>query len=385
MLSFQGKPANITNTILGKITFQKRNLLARHNRILVSETLGEKYWLYDGVISPQETINLDFIKVPCIYGVTPDNLSIVKEGDIVVLEPDGNVTIIWDVNSPHNALLATGDCNCSCIMCPQPRKKDREGLLDFNLKIIDLIDPERTNTLGITGGEPTLLGDGLIKLIEACKKRLPKTSLLLLTNGRRFSDIDYMRKIVYIGHPDLTFCIPLYADTDKEHDKIVGVKGSFYETVKGIDNLALFRQKVEIRNVIIALNYRRLPQFADFIYRNFPFALHVALMGMETIEEAKRNLNKIWIDPIEYVKELQQAVRYLNRRAINVSIYNLPLCILPQELWGYSRKSISLWKNIYLTMCESCDFRNECGGFFGTSEGWHNKHIHPLKKLDIIT
>jgi His-Xaa-Ser system radical SAM maturase HxsC len=347
--------------------------------VYVTKDLSKNYWLYNGVLSSiRDVTSYGRGRIPCVFDIKPDSLDALKEGDIVLLEPDGKVNVLWDINSHHNSILATGECNCSCIMCPQPRKKDPKDLLEFNLKLIDLIDPKRTENIGITGGEPTLLGTDLIKLISACKERLPKASLSLLTNGRRLSDLDLAKELVEIGHPNLVICIALYADNDKEHDRIMGVEGSFYETLGGLKNLALLRQKVEIRNVIHALNYRRLRQFSEFIYHNFPFVIHVALMGMETTGLAFKNIKTLWIDPAEYMPELRSAVRYLNRRDMHVSIYNLQLCILPREIWRFARKSISDWKNTFLQECRDCYVRAECSGFFGTSEGWQSKHIHRI-------
>ena len=78
--------------------------------------------------------------------------------------------------------------------------------------------------------------------------------------------------------------------------------------------------------MISSLNFRRLPKIVDFIYANMPFAGHVALMGLEPVGLAARNLERIWVDPFDYRRELEQACRYLHRRIIPVSIYNLPLC-----------------------------------------------------------
>ena len=380
MWSCQGKPFNIRKSLLGKVTWKKHSVLSRRDHIYVSGELNKNYWLYAGVVSSEGKVaNHRLGSIPCILGLKHEDLHNLKEGDIVVLEPDGKVNVLWDTNSSHNSILATEDCNCSCIMCPQPRQKDPDGLLEFNLKLIHLIDQNETNMIGITGGEPTLLGKDLIKLISACKKRLPKAPLSLLTNGRRFCNLDFVKQLIEVGHPDLLICIPLYADNDKEHDRIVGAKGSFYETLKGIKNLALFRQKIEIRNVIHALTYRRLPRFAEFIYHNFPFVIHVALMGMETTGLALKNLKALWIDPIDYMTELKSAVRYLHRREMSISVYNLQLCVLPRELWRFSRRSISDWKNVFLQECEECNVNGECCGLFGTSEGWHSKHIHSIK------
>ena len=379
MWNCQGKPHNIKTSLLGKITRKKWRILSRHSSIYVCEKLDVIPWFYAGIISSEEGMGRPgFERIPCIFGLKHEDLSTLKEGDIVVLEPNGKVNVVWDINSGHNSILITEECNSSCIMCPQPRRKDPEGLLQFNLKLIKLININKTERIGLTGGEPTLHEENLIRIIKACKKRAPGVQLSLLTNGRRFKNLDFIKRLIDIGHPDLLICIPLYADNDREHDRIVGVKGSFYETIRGLQNLALFRQKIEIRNVIHALTYRRLPQFGEFVYHNFPFAIHIALMGMETTGLAFNNLKTLWVDPIEYMTELKIAATYLHRRDMTVSIYNLQLCILPQELWRFSKKSISDWKNIFLDECQDCNVRKECCGFFGTSDGWHSKYIRSV-------
>lgn len=265
-------------------------------------------------------------------------------------------------------------------MCPQAKSLNRDNFTDFNEKVINFLDPSEVSQIGITGGEPTLLGQDLIKLIATCKKRLPKASLSLLTNGRKFSEFQFVKGLVEVAHPNLTICIPLYADTDTEHDRIVGHKGSFYETLEGIKNLALFRQKIEIRNVIHLLTYQRLGQFVEFVYHNLPFVIHVALMGMETTGLAAKNVEKLWIDPVEYMPNLESAVHYLHRREIGASVYNLQLCILPRTLWRFSRKSISDWKNVYMQECNDCYVKEECCGFFETSGSWNSQHISSMTK-----
>lgn len=200
----------------------------------------------------------------------------------------------------------------------------------------------------------------------------------LLTNGKRFEDLEFTRSIAEIDHPGLVYCVSLYSDTDTEHDRIVGIPGSFSQTIKGLHNLALFRQRVEIRTVIFRNNYQRLPSMAEFIYRNFPFVVHVAFMGMECTGLASTNLDQVWIDPTEFACELKTAVLHLNRRAIPVSIYNLPLCLIPHEVRRFSKDSISTWKKIYFGQCEGCKMRPSCGGVFATSVQ-QSRHITPIK------
>lgn len=381
MLRLKGQPLNVKKPILGKVTRVDQGILSRKRYIFLTEDLGTHRWLYAGVLSNSGIEDSSGSKRgPCVCSVNICDLQGLGEGDIVALEPNGTISVLWKATSAHNSIFATGSCNCACIMCPQPASVDPQWLAEFNLRLINLVEPSEAISIGITGGEPTLQRDNLVKIISACKRKLPSTALLLLTNGRRLKDLDIVKQIVEIGHPNLTFCIPLYADNDTEHDRIVGVKGSFYDTLHGIKNLALFRQKVEIRNVLLSLNYARLPQFGEFIYHNFPFVVHIALMGIEVTGMALTNVHKLWIDPVLYVNELRSIVRYLHQREMNVSIYNLQLCILPKELWRFSRMSISDWKNVFLEACQDCGVREHCCGFFSTSGGWRSKEIHVLKE-----
>jgi len=123
----------------------------------------------------------------------------------------------------------------------------------------------------------------------------------------------------------------------------------------------------------------------EYIYRNLPFVSHVALMGLENMGYVKKNWNILWIDPVDYMKTLEHAVRHLFYRGMNVSIYNLQLCLLPKTLWPFSRQSISDFKNIYLEECENCTVKNFCGGLFLSCKSRHSSGIHCLNtKSEVI-
>ena len=192
--------------------------------------------------------------------------------------------------------------------------------------------------------------------------------LHLLTNGKNFDDFNFAKKVSEIGLSHLIFCISLHGDTDSLHDSICRSKGSFQRTVNGIYNLAKLRQKIEIRFVMNKMNYSRLQSFSHFVYRNLPFTIHTAFMGLEVSGFASKNFDIIWVDPYDYQDYLKDAVLDLYTRGLNVSIYNIPLCLLPMKLWKFARKSISGWKNNYLKACSACNGRLDCCGVFTTSD-----------------
>jgi His-Xaa-Ser system radical SAM maturase HxsC len=316
-------------------------------------------------------------KIPCILDVPQDHCNDLGDGDVVLISPDGRIMVVYKAGSPYNSILATNRCNSLCIMCPQPPGLDPDDLHKNNLQLISLLDPKEAEQLGITGGEPTLLGEDLITLVQTCRQKLPNTLLTLLTNGRRLKDLEFARALVRAGFPNLLIETPLFADNDTQHDAVMGAKGSFYETLQGLHNLALLGQPVGLRTILHAMTIKRLTQYAAFIYQNLPFVFQVAFMGMETRGLASQNLAQLWVDPYEYQDQLAHAVRYLARRMVPVSIYNHQLCLLPRELWPYARKSITDWKQAYPPACEGCSQRACCGGVFGTGEK-HSAFLHPI-------
>jgi His-Xaa-Ser system radical SAM maturase HxsC len=227
--------------------------------------------------------------------------------------------------------------------------------------------PNDLPIIGITGGEPTLLGDKLISLVKRIRERLPNTDIHILSNGRNFKNLDYTSALVDAGEGHIIFGIPLHSDFYRDHDIIAGVKGAFEETITGLYNLASVGACIELRIVMNKLNYKRFLQLAEFIHKNLPFVAWIAFMGMEYTGYAIKNAKSIWIEPKEYVAHLLDAVKYLDEWHYNVCIYNIPLCLLPDKFHKFAQKSISDWKNDYTDICQECKKKEMCCGLFTTS------------------
>jgi His-Xaa-Ser system radical SAM maturase HxsC len=318
------------------------------------------------------------ISLPDVYVLRPEQRYLAA-GDVVRITPARKtVAALYRRSSSANTFLVTERCDNYCLMCSQPpRKQDDSWLLDELAEVIPLVSPE-TREIGITGGEPGLLGGRLIELVELLKRFLPRTAVHLLTNGRSFTDAGLARALAQVRHPDLMLGIPLYSDLSEEHDYVVQAQGAFNETVRGILNLKRAHVRVELRFVIHSQTYVRLPEFADFVARNLLFVDHVALMGLELMGFAKTNLGMLWVDPLDYQSELTAAVRALSRAGLSTSIYNHQLCVLPAELHSFARKSISDWKNVYFEGCKDCTRRDTCGGFFASSAVKRSRGIAPF-------
>lgn len=374
MKQINGTPYNISEDILGKVTFKNR-MFHRKQYVLVAKDMKSIPNGYAAVIVNNKVITS---QNSCVYAVS--QIDDFHEGDVVSINMKGEIIFLYEIQSQHNAIFATERCNHRCIMCPQPPITHETDKTPYNLKLISLID-KRAISLGITGGEPTLIGDNLFALIRQIQKYQPHAAISLLTNGVKFADKSYALKLALCKHRDLQIDVPIFSDIAEEHNRIVGAK-TFYKTVQGLYNLALFRQRIGLRIVVHKQTYKRLPQLADYIYHNFPFVSQVAFLQMETIGNAEENLRDLWIDPYDYNEELKQAVLLLANRGVCVKIYNAQLCVLPQEIREFAVCSISDWKDTYLPECQDCDLRSNCGGLFASNQKYHSNHITPQKNGD---
>lgn len=318
------------------------------------------YKLAVGRKARPDGVSLSHVEVPAAFAD-------LGEGDVLGIHPQsGRLRLLYRRSSRHNFFLVTERCNNYCLMCSQPPRNIDDGwLIDEIAQAISLVDPE-TPALTFTGGEPLTEAHRFIGLLEKTRDVLPDTAIHVLTNGRAFSSPAVADAWAAIHHPKLSAGIPIYAAVDHIHDYVVQAKGAFDQTVLGVLHLKDRGQEVEIRIVLHAITASRLTETCSWIARNLPFVDHVALMGMEHTGFAIANDDKLWIDPLDYQAQLKTGVDILASAGVNVSIYNLPLCVLHVSVRPYAVQSISDWKNAYVAECDGCSARDRCAGFFST-------------------
>lgn len=362
-LKTKGTAYNITSTIVAKV----KSVDNLSKITCYSIELDENITL---TLEQNEPVESNKLKI--VYAVS--SLNHLENGDIVLINSKGLIYTLFRMKSPHNSLFITDRCNSNCLMCSQPPKNrdDLDYYFGINSQLIKII-PQTTKELGITGGEPTLLGCKFVILLEMISKHLPQTNVHILTNGRAFAWKNFPKAISKINNPNIVFGIPLFSDYFQDHDYIVQAKQAFNQTVLGFHNMARYGLRVELRIVLHKKTYKRLPSLVKYIFKNLPFVEHVAFMGLEYTGYTPHNSELLWIEPSEYLNELEDSVFYLHEMGINVSIYNLQLCLLKPTLWQFARNSISDWKREFFDECKKCTLLPECGGVFATSKKHSNE------------
>jgi His-Xaa-Ser system radical SAM maturase HxsC len=311
--------------------------------------------------------------------VVDSELAYLGDGDVIRLSSDlKRLRVLYRANALQNSLLLTERCDHYCLMCSQPPKTRDDSYLVNEIREVLRLASRQSTEIGFTGGEPTLLGDDFIELVRLAKNYLPESSLHVLSNGRAFEEREFARKLGDVGHHDLMIGVPLYSDAPEIHNYVVQSDNALDGTIRGLINLNRYNVPIEIRIVLHRITMGRMIELADYIATNLPFVSHVAFMGMEMIGFARANKDLLWVEPDTYAEKLKEAVLFLDSRRIRTSVYNLQMCLMPQELWPFMKKSISDWKNEYEPECEQCDAREMCGGFFSSFIHKKPKNIKAL-------
>lgn len=301
------------------------------------------------------------------------------EYDVISVNENGNIQIIFEDSSSDNVLYITNKCNSNCIMCPDSnnhRKRDLGDQMSYLKKLIELI-PSDTPHLTITGGEPTLLKWDFIDILSQCKEKFTKTNFLMLSNGRTLSNNEYRNAFLEGIPTHFRLAVPLYGSNALDHDTITRAAGSFEQTLYALSHLQRHLD-LEIRIVIMSNNYQKLPQIAEFITNKLPFTYTVSLMGMELLGNAAVNRFDLWIDYESTIPYVSEAIKILLTAGIDARIYNYPLCCVPSNLWSITVKSITDYKIRYKDECEMCLQKDLCGGFFFSTLHFENPPVYPI-------
>lgn len=267
-------------------------------------------------------------------------------------------------------------CNNKCIMCTNPREysiSNPNGNYDIKTQIkklklyIEGIDVYHSNSnkknyINITGGEPTLHPD-FFRFITYLRKELPEIPVSILTNGRSFANIRFVKKFVSVAKNPFSVAVSFHSYNKKTFEKITGIKNSYEQTLSGIKNLIInFKGQIEIRIVIHRLNIKELEKtvlfLKDFLlgYKNW----HITIIHYEIEGMSEKNKKKIFLKLSDSAKKLSSIKEILKNT--NFRLYHFPLCILDRDLRKYAWITLSMDERIYTEKCRRCRVKKKCLG-----------------------
>ncbi|WP_428699352.1 His-Xaa-Ser system radical SAM maturase HxsC [Stappia sp.] len=289
------------------------------------------------------------------------------DGDVILMLPGRSTAHrLVRARSPHNTFLVTERCDQLCLMCSQPPKKHHHDLFP-QFKKAALLSPAGA-TIGISGGEPLLYKKELFDLLQTTLDHRADLRFHVLTNAQHFEDEDRFC-LRDMAVRSILWGVPIYAPDASLHDEIVGKDGAFSQLLRSLSLMARFGLQIELRTVVTKMNIEKLPDLARFISTFLPYCSSWALMQLEPIGFARKNWETLFYDNSVDFGSIARAVDIAAARGIDVSLFNFPLCSVPDDYRRFASVTISDWKQRYLEICTDCRLRERCGGFFE----WYDK------------
>jgi len=249
-----------------------------------------------------------------------------------------------------------GFCNCRCKHCFVSNRIIEHKPIDLQ-KIMKEITYSKATRVNIFGGEPTIQKE-FFPLLKYSKSLGLFTSLS--TNGRMLSYKPFIEKLKREGIDFIN--VSLYGDTKEIHDNITQVKGSFDQTIKGIQNIVKSKLNFSITIVIMKQNYEQLinivKKLNEIKVNRIKFSLLVY------VQNAKTHFREIAINMDKVQPHLIKAIQYAEKNDMVVRIEKTPMCMLPEYTEYFILENTK--NNVWFKegpLCNKCSFYDNCVKF----------------------
>ncbi|WP_129794050.1 His-Xaa-Ser system radical SAM maturase HxsC [Sphingosinicella sp. CPCC 101087] len=291
------------------------------------------------------------------------------DGDVVLVDPGAeSAHRLLRAGSRHNTLMVTERCDQLCIMCSQPPKKTHQDRFAYFERACLLA--AHGETIGLSGGEPTLYKERLLAFLEYVIERRPDLSFHVLTNGQHFEEAEIDR-LADRRFRNVVWGIPLYAAEPSLHDQIVAKSGAFLRLERSLRHLIMAGARVELRTVVLQPNWTALDALACHVTTYLRFVEQWSIMQLENIGFARGRWSALYVDPSAEFGPLAQAIDRALLFGVRPALFNFPRCSVPQPYRKFAIASISDWKQKFAPDCCSCAERSDCSGFFE----WHPQEL----------
>lgn len=299
-----------------------------------------------------------------------------------------------ETNLPYKIVRLGLACNLDCSFCNVPQDSfSYPELTTAKVKeeIKGLLQGQSRVRLDISGGEPTQRND--LATIVKYAVDLGAETIQIQTNGIALVDKKLTQKLVYSGVNK--FFVALHSFDPVVHDLLVGKRGTFLKTVKGIRNVLRLGAEVILNPVITSKNYKNIFRYIEFVKNNFPQIKFISLSVVQPRGRAWENKKLI---PC-YKKISSHVSKALSLGEKYGVIINNPYCGLPFCIGGWynyldrcveyienKAKKIEADKNpdkIKAKQCFFCDLNQYCNGVWREyAQIYSLEDLRPLKKTE---
>ncbi|MFA6217187.1 MAG: radical SAM protein [Candidatus Omnitrophota bacterium] len=222
-------------------------------------------------------------------------------------------------------------CNNRCKFCMSDVPREEQKFIPVTEVKKELLDfyKQGYRMIGFLGGEPTLYPHLVESILFA--RKLGFQGVYLVSNGRRYSDAVFLKKIIQAGAS--RFYISIHSHKAATEDFLTAVKGGFSEKTQGLRYLAILRKKGIIKDnillniVINKLNYRDLSKMIRFFSQKFQLR-DFRLNFINPEGRGRRNFDLLVPRYTAIKKHLTAAVGLAKKMKLNLTVGDIPFCIL---------------------------------------------------------
>lgn len=226
-----------------------------------------------------------------------------------------NIRNIW--------LVINYVCNNKCIWCYEEGQIAKTMSRELSFEIIDFLNELGINSLSLIGGEPTL-HPNIFEIISYSKNKGINSGLV--TNGRKLSDKNFLEKLVNAGMKGVGISIEGF--NPETHDNITRVKGSYTETIKGIENCIEIKVHTVTTTTICKENVDYLENIINVLSEK-----GVKDIGFNICTPSPNTKNESCINPKEASKLIEKLYLYGKGKDVRIkSITSLPICNIYSEV-----------------------------------------------------
>lgn len=219
-------------------------------------------------------------------------------------------------------------CNNNCLFCHDTGNQDGIPIgykeIEKELKLGFVGGAKRAI---ISGGEPSLHPD-IVKMIRGAKK-IGYSHVQMISNGRMFAYDDFAKKLKKAGLDEVT--ISLHSHDKQILEEIIGVRGAYEQTMKGLLNVIAQNLIVSIDIVVTKLNYKTLYQALNFFIKLGVYEFDI--LYLVPFGQAWHNLEKLFFNYESAKKYLDKAWQFSKMEGVHLWTNRWPARYLENFEW----------------------------------------------------
>jgi pyruvate-formate lyase-activating enzyme len=247
-------------------------------------------------------------------------------------------------------------CNEKCLFCMVADEIASSDDVAFRAAVARIEAQAATTQIEFFGGEPTIY-PGFLELLRFARRRGHRCSIA--SNLRIFHNAGFAKSVADLGVDDIYIRTSLYGHTEALHDHYTAAKGSYRQTVRGIERVVEAGFLCQVNVVILRENVTVLEEMTRQVYAwGVPRIKFGMLTGVESCAAHAVSIADV-------SRPLQRAIDLAESLGLKVTVEKTPVCAIGGRLDLLSTEhEIYGGKRIYddAAHCGRCLVRRWCDG-----------------------